>query len=303
MKKILFPLVCVFLLFEIVYNSETAKNALTNTAASFFELPLKPGAFSFAPASPELYIAHAGGVIHGQRYTNSREAVEASLRKGYRYIELDLLVTRDGRLVAAHDWDTLRSLSGRPDLPLPPTLAEVRGLTLRDGLHVLCGGDIAELMRRNPQMILVTDKIRDMALLAREIPLQDRIIVEAFDRREYLTCLWHGFTPAFSLPWKLDDLEHFLTLDAAWYTVSAVAWQADHAPLLRHVAALRAAGKEVLLFQAGRPEGLDVESQDFLRANAGTYFTKIYTDAARTLSPAGTAAPAAAHQEARQRRP
>lgn len=215
MKKFLISLVCLFLVFEVVYNSETAKNALTNAAASCFDIPLKPGVFDFASASPELYIAHAGGVIDGQCYTNSREVVEDSLRRGYRYIELDLQVTRDNHLVAVHDWDRLRNMAGAPELPVPPTLSEIRGLTLKGGLHLLDGKDIAELMRRHPQMILVTDKIHDMALLARELPFHDRLIVEVFNRWDYLVCLWHGFTPAFSLPWKLDDLKHFLTLDAS----------------------------------------------------------------------------------------
>ena len=270
---------------RIVHNSETAKNALTNAAASCFDIPLKPGVFAFASTSPELYIAHAGGVIDGQCHTNSHEAVEESLRRGYRYIELDLQVTRDNHLVAVHDWDRLRDMAGAPELPVPPTLAEVRGLTLKGGLHILDGKDIAELMLRHPRMILITDKIHDMALLARELPFHDRIIVEVFNRWDYLVCLWHGFTPAFSLPWKLDDLKHFLTLDASWYTVSAIAWQEDRAPLLRHIAALRAAGKEVLLFRAGCPKELDMEGQAFLRRNAGRYFTKLYTDAQRDLSP------------------
>ena len=286
-REILFTLVCVALIFGIVYNSETAKNALTNAAASCFDIPLKPGIFTFASASPEMYIAHAGGVIDGQCYTNSREAVEESLRRGYHYIELDLQVTRDNHLVAVHDWDRLRDMAGAPELPVLPTLAEVRGLTLKGGLHILDGKDIAELMLRHPQMILITDKIHDMALLAQELPFHDRIIVEVFNRWDYLMCLWHGFTPAFSLPWKLDDLKHFLTLDASWYTVSAIAWQEDYAPLLQHIAALRTAGKEVLLFLAGCPKGLDMEGQAFLQQNAGLYFTKLYTDTQRDLSPDG----------------
>lgn len=65
MKKFLISLVCLFLVFEVVYNSETAKNALTNAAASCFDIPLKPGVFDFASASPELYIAHAGALSTG----------------------------------------------------------------------------------------------------------------------------------------------------------------------------------------------------------------------------------------------
>lgn len=39
----------------------------------------------------ERLIAHAGGVIDGVRYTNSLEAAESSAKRGYKYIEFDLL--------------------------------------------------------------------------------------------------------------------------------------------------------------------------------------------------------------------
>ena len=48
-----------------------------------------------------------------------------------------------------------------------------------------------------------------MPLLARERPFHDRLIAEVFNRWGYLVCLWHGFTPVFSLPWKLSDLNMF----------------------------------------------------------------------------------------------
>lgn len=100
-------------------------------------------------------------------------------------------------------------MAGDPDLPVPPPLSEACDLTLKGGLHVLGGKDIAEFMLRHPQMILVTDKIHDMPLLARERPFHDRLIAEVFNRWGYLVCLWHGFTPVFSLPWKLSDLNMF----------------------------------------------------------------------------------------------
>lgn len=48
-------------------------------------------------------IAHAGGSIHGRIYTNSKEAIEKSVRKrGCRTIEIDLHRTMNGKLVAFH---------------------------------------------------------------------------------------------------------------------------------------------------------------------------------------------------------
>ncbi|MEL6444474.1 MAG: glycerophosphodiester phosphodiesterase family protein [Bacteroidota bacterium] len=50
-------------------------------------------------------VAHAGGGLDGQTYTNSMEALDQSAARGFVYIELDLLFTTDGELVCLHDWD------------------------------------------------------------------------------------------------------------------------------------------------------------------------------------------------------
>ncbi|MCM1089415.1 MAG: hypothetical protein NC092_14185 [Butyrivibrio sp.] len=49
-------------------------------------------------------IAHAGGGIDGQEYTNSKEAFEQSYAKGMRSIELDFRLTSDEKLVCCHTW-------------------------------------------------------------------------------------------------------------------------------------------------------------------------------------------------------
>lgn len=40
-------------------------------------------------------IAHAGGEIDGHIYTNSLEPVQQSIKRGYKFIELDLALTSD----------------------------------------------------------------------------------------------------------------------------------------------------------------------------------------------------------------
>lgn len=50
-------------------------------------------------------IAHAAGGIDEHEYTNSLEAFHRSYEKGFRLIEVDVSITKDGRLVARHTWD------------------------------------------------------------------------------------------------------------------------------------------------------------------------------------------------------
>ncbi|WP_026942979.1 PI-PLC domain-containing protein [Hellea balneolensis] len=65
-------------------------------------------------------IAHAGGAIDGNAYTNSREAIERNYAYGTRLFEIDFDITADGHWVAAHDWPNWKMQTGYKD-ELPPT--------------------------------------------------------------------------------------------------------------------------------------------------------------------------------------
>lgn len=71
------------------------------------------------------YIAHGGGAIDGHIATNSLEAIDNAIAHGIKYIELDLQLTADSILVAAHDWNSFAGMTGfkSPD-NRPPTLEE-----------------------------------------------------------------------------------------------------------------------------------------------------------------------------------
>jgi len=60
---------------------------------------LGPHDFRFPPES---LIAHALGGVKGRNYTNSVEALENSLARGSRFLEVDLSFTADGDLVCFH---------------------------------------------------------------------------------------------------------------------------------------------------------------------------------------------------------
>lgn len=58
------------------------------------------------------FIAHAGGKIDGHTYTNSKEALDLSYKRGFRLFELDILQTKDGKFVAADNWKHWSRLVG-----------------------------------------------------------------------------------------------------------------------------------------------------------------------------------------------
>lgn len=144
------------------------------------------------------FIAHGGG-INQYMYTNSKQAVENSLSKGFRFIELDLLETKDSHLLAAHDWAHFRHLTAIPSIPA--NLNEALSQKINGDQSPLSGEDINEQLRQNPDWYLVTDKITNFELLLREIPQPERMIVEVFSPQDYIRALKAGVRyPAFSVP-------------------------------------------------------------------------------------------------------
>lgn len=139
-------------------------------------------------------------------------------------------------------------------------------------------------MLKNDNWILITDKIRDFSLLEKEIPLKNRIIVEVFNRFDYAVCLWKGFTPAYSLPWDSKNLKDLNNFTAEWYTVSGIAWDRKQINLMHYIKILRRQKKEVLLYTAGKPNHINMESDIFIKENIKIYFSKIYTDIERSFS-------------------
>ena len=156
--------------------------------------------------APELWIAHGGGVGEWV-YTNSLEAVQDSLRRGFRYVELDLLVTTDGHLVGGHDWPRLRRMAGLADTEdAPVSRAELLAARACWQHTLLFAGDICRLMEENPHMVLVTDKVQDFELLLREIPYAERMVVEASNYHNYLKALQAGVKNVTFSVWTAEGL-------------------------------------------------------------------------------------------------
>lgn len=65
MKKPVFLLLIIFVLFEMVYNSETCKNKLSNLLARFLTNASHIGQAACKKLSADAFIAHAGGNING----------------------------------------------------------------------------------------------------------------------------------------------------------------------------------------------------------------------------------------------
>lgn len=223
--------------------------------------------------SPDAYIAHGGG-IGALVYTNSLEAVRDSLDKGFRFIELDLIETADGHLVGGHDWKFFKSSINHTDASDEPlSLAEVQDRKIQ-GKHTVLTGESLRRLMESSQFILVTDKIKNYALLLKEIPFPDRMIVEVFspeDCRRALQagirypayCIWNkqGFATALHYKFPL------VTMDAGNFFESE-----DSRALVKK---LHDDGVTILLFSRNFSEW---DSPDFVKTHVGKTVSKIYTN-------------------------
>lgn len=127
-------------------------------------------------------IAHAGGGLLGDSYTNSLEALNASIANGYKFIELDLLLSSDRVIYAAHDEAHFNAITGFKELrDTKPSLNEVRKRKILNKYSTLDIDKIREIFLKHKDLILVTDKLNDFNALREQIPFKDRLIVEVFD--------------------------------------------------------------------------------------------------------------------------
>ena len=76
------------------------------------EVKVLHSAATYTHTSDIILIAHAGGAVHGYENTNSIEAIRNAHVQNFRYIELDMIVTSDGKTVLKHSWETAANVFG-----------------------------------------------------------------------------------------------------------------------------------------------------------------------------------------------
>jgi glycerophosphoryl diester phosphodiesterase len=112
-------------------------------------------------------VAHAGGTIDGNPYTNTREALLLSIRNGYHYIEMDFSQTSDGDWFTTHDWTGWASHTGYKG-EMPPTTQAV--VALQDKFKVTRSGysipgtysilslrELTDVLAEHPKVRIITD--------------------------------------------------------------------------------------------------------------------------------------------------
>lgn len=145
--------------------------------------------------SPHL-VAHGMGAIRGKRVTNSFEAFEANYDLGYRIFEVDLVPSKDGKLVARHDWMAYMYgfLGQRVENPYRiMTEREFKELPIHGHYTPLTLDDIVAIMKAYPDIYVVTDTkssdpgdtaaamVELQGAIGKDDALEDRLIVQIYN--------------------------------------------------------------------------------------------------------------------------
>ena len=140
-----------------------------------------------------LRIAHAGGIVEGKYVTNSFDALNLNIQKGFAYFELDFNFTSDGQLACIHDWDkSFERQFGFPLISLP-TLKEFKRLVKNSARFDMCTLDrLIPWLNEHPTAKIVTDvkgrgnNIRALRIMAEKIPdFGNRIIPQIYHPESY----------------------------------------------------------------------------------------------------------------------
>ena len=158
------------------------------------------------------FIAHAGGSIDENIYTNSLEALNLNYKKGFRLFELDLNLTTDDFIVAAHDWKMWNSFTSS-SVDTPPTLSEFNSKKILGIYSPLDAKQISNWFNQREDAILVTDKIKDIELLELQIKIpKERVIIEVFNKESLFEAKSRGYKVIVDLNFlkKIEDPLTFL---------------------------------------------------------------------------------------------
>ena len=218
------------------------------------------------------FIAHAGGGINNNTYTNSLEALNHSYAKGYRLFELDLIVTQDDGIVAAHDWKHWKSITGFSGT-IPPTTKVFKTQKVYNRYTPLDMKAINRWFFLHPDAVLVSDKLNLPKKLSDVFLDKSRLMMELFTWNaveEALVANILGPMPTDYLLDKIDgDIVRFLH-DKNIYNIAG-------SRRMSKMLAKKLAdnGIRVFAFHVNFDEGKD---EQFVMCNERQFFFGLYAD-------------------------
>ena len=168
------------------YDHGAAASMVSTTYQSFENNTVK--------SLPEKII-HAAGEIDGIVGSNSLEALNATYAKGYRFIEIDFVLSSDGHPVCLHDWSKYYSLQ----LTNHPITKESFSHVIIFGKYTSMSLDsLAEWLKTHSDVYIITDIKEDNLSVLRSIAKKHpeiipNLIPQIYQYDEYLPVRSLGF--------------------------------------------------------------------------------------------------------------
>jgi glycerophosphoryl diester phosphodiesterase len=174
-------------------------------------------------------VAHAGGGINGDTYTNSLEALSANIQKGYTFFEIDLSLTSDGIPVCIHDWEESYTRSfGIASPPKIPDFQEFIQVKNSHSQYDKCTvWTLIEWLRVHPQATLITDSKHDnikiLQFIKEHFPeFRERIIPQIYQPEEYQILRKMGYKRIIWTLYQYDGSDQELLSNAQKMVLFAV---------------------------------------------------------------------------------
>lgn len=147
--------------------------------------------FSIAACKSSIQrIAHAGGGLNGDSYTNSLAALNHNYEKGFDLFEIDFEWTADDQLVCIHDWHGNFKKRFGFDIAEKPSSAYLESIRGSIKYPVITLPELAKWIEMYPRAKLVTDvkidNLKALELISKTInDYSVRVIPQIYDPNEY----------------------------------------------------------------------------------------------------------------------
>lgn len=103
------------------------------------------------------YMAHAGGGYENSIYNNTEVAIRNSIDNGFNFIEVDMLLTADDKLVCFHGWDKTTYKATGIDYEGTPTYDEFMAWKIQGKHDTMDIDTFIDLMKEYPDLIIEID--------------------------------------------------------------------------------------------------------------------------------------------------
>lgn len=160
----------------------------------------------------EKVIAHGGGAYRGYDTTNSVEALNQAIANGYKIIELDMELSVDHKVIMLHDWDRTAEHYYGAVFPNKLSQSSFLKLSVHGQFEVLTFDKLAAILKKNPDIRIVTDTKGDngelLTVIRDDYPdLVDRIIPQIYDYDEYQTAADLGYQDVIFTLYKQETVD------------------------------------------------------------------------------------------------